>query len=318
MRHLRHNTTPPIYYIDEVIASKRARKDDDAIMARRKACKAAGMPQPVELTYKERCAELRTRNEAEIKKYEKAFQTDRLQSVPQGVPVAFNGAEKDCQDMDSLYAFHSAPMGKLFNEVLSSDGYLNDMCPICQSVKATTFDHYLPQSKYQLFAVHPLNLIPCCTVCNGHKLKNLFDDSQERLFWNAYLDNGTNEQYLFCDISEGNDMPKASFRVEQGNLPERYFKIVKNTFEKLHIDDNYKASSSRIIVGLKDSCCKYYIINQDKGLDDCLQTVADTIPDTGVNDWSNVLRKSLIGTEVFKRFVIKALKQEHGMIIGEV
>lgn len=315
MRHLKHNTTPPLDYIDSVIAAKKAHKGDKAILAERERCKEAGVAAPSELTYKERCSELRKRNEVEIKKYETAFNADDFATVPRGVPVSLNGAKQDCEDMDGLYSFRSAEMGRLWEEVLSTDGYLNDLCPICEAVKAKTFDHYLPQTEYQLFAVHPLNLIPCCTECNGHKLKAILDDNDKRRFWNAYLDQNTTEQYLFCDISEEKGMPKAKFRVEQGNLPDRYFEIVKNSFDDLKLDKNYRESSGREIVRLKDACCKYYLKNQTAGLDVCMQTVADTIPDTDVNNWANVLDKALIGTEVFKLFVQTALRQNFGIVV---
>lgn len=315
MRHLKHKTVSPLVFIDGVIASKRSRGDDDKIEEVRAKCKATGKPVPPDLTYKERCSEIRLRNEEEIKKYKTAFDADDLAIVPQGVPVPLNGTKKDCEDMDDLYSFHSVPMGKLWAEVLSEDGYLNDMCPICGSLKATTFDHYLPQSKYQLFAVHPLNLIPSCTLCNGHKLKNVFDANHQRLYWNAYLDNDTNEQYLFCDISEENGMPKVSFRIEQGNLPDRYFEIVKNTFDGLKMAQNYSDSSGREINNLKNRCCKYYRKNPGKGLDACLQTISDTLPDEDVNDWAIVLDKALIVNDIFKRFVITALRKEHGIIV---
>ena len=315
MRHLNHNTTPPLDYIDQVIASKKAHKEDKAIIDERKRCKAAGLLPPADLIYKERCVEIKKRNKDEIGKYKDAFDSDNLAIVPKGVPVALNGEIQDCEEMEGLYSFHSAAMGKLFVEVLSSDGYLNDMCPVCESVKATTFDHFLPQAQYQLFAVHPLNLIPCCTVCNGQKSENVFDANNKRKYWNAYLDLNTKERFLYCDITEEKGMPKAEFRIEQGNLPERYFEIVKHTFDDLELNDNYKKASGRVIISLKDSCCKYFIKNQKAGLDNCLQTVTDTIPDTDINNWENVLKRTLIGTEIFKRFVATALMQEYGITL---
>ena len=258
--------------------------------------------------------EIRRRNEKEIKSYEQAFGHDNLGAVPSGIPNTLNRLEQDSADMDGLYAFGDKKMQELFSEVLSTDGYLNDLCPICGAVKASTFDHYLPQTAYKLFLVHPLNLIPSCTICNGHKLKKIFDDrSGQRLYWNAYLDADTNERFLYCEISEEKGMPKASFRVEQGNLTDRYFEIVNNTFKDLHLDDTYNDASAREIVNLKKRCCTFYMKNQHLGLDDCIQTVADTLPDTDVNDWANVLHKSLIGTDIFKQFVKTALQQEYGV-----
>lgn len=312
MRHLKHNTTSPTVFIDDIIASKRARGNDNTIVAERAKCEAIGAPRPPELTYKERCSKIRAINEAEIKIYETAFGSDNLILVPKRVPHTLRGDELDSKDMADLYSFSSEPMGRLWTEVLTNDGYLNDMCPICGSVKATTFDHYLPKTDYQLFAVHPMNLIPCCTVCNEHKLKNAFDANNKRLYWNAYLDEETSEQYLFCDIIEENGMPKAIFRVEQGNLPDRYFEIVRNTFNDL-LRDNYRDSSGARIKTLKNSCCSYYIKNQEKGLDACIQVVADTIPDCDVNNWGNVLNKALIKSDSFKRLLVSALKNDYGI-----
>lgn len=311
MKHLKHYAMSPLDFISRVIDSKKDHRGDDVIRKERERCKATGLKPPAVLMYKERCAEIRDRNKAEINKYQTAFDADNLTDVPKGVPVSLNGAKKDCEDMKELYAFRGAELGKLWAEVLSEDDYLDDICPICESVKATSFDHYLPKTEYQLFSVHPLNLIPCCTVCNGHKLKRIFDGKNKRKYWNAYLDENTTERYLYCDITEENGMPKASFRVEQGNLPNRYYEIVKNSFDDLELNKNYQESSGRIIKDLKKSCCQYYIKNSQLGFDVCLQHVGETIPDTEVNNWANVLKKALIDTDIFKSFVKTALKQEY-------
>ena len=302
-------------FIDEVIDSKKSHKGDKEILEERERCRISGNASPTDMTYKERCCEIRSRNETEIEKYKKGFDTDDFSSVPQGLPVALNGKDKDCEDMVELYSYRNTKMNELRIEVLSTDGYLNDMCPICESVKATTFDHYLPKALYQLFAVHPLNLIPCCTVCNGHKLKKIFDAKSKRKFWNAYLDYVTTEQYLFCDITEKNGMPKASFRVEKGNLSDWYYEIVKNTFVDLKLNKNYQEASGRVTEGLKNSCCNHYLRNQPMSLDSCLEVIDSTIFDKNVNNWEYVLKKALIGAEIFKAFVAEALKQEHRITV---
>ena len=111
-------------------------------------------------------------------------------------------------------------------------------------------------------------------------------------------------------------MPTANFRVEQGALSDRYYELVKNSFEDLYLNDSYQESSGREIVRLKDSCCTYFINNQAAGLDACIQTVASTIPDTKVNYWVSVLNKALICTDIFRKFVMTALKQDYGINLG--
>lgn len=313
MRHLNPYKTSPVDFIDKVINSKHQNKDDKRILSNRASLTPNEKIPPSKMTYKERCLEIRKRNKTRINEYEQAFTSDNLSIVATGIPNLLNTLEEDKDDMVSLYSYQSKIMGELRTEVLSSDGYLNDLCPICESLKATTLDHYLPKTDYPLFSVHPLNLIPCCTVCNEHKLNFIFDNNKRRRFWNAYIDINASEQYLFCEISEVKGMPKPEFKIEKGNLSDEYFKIISDTFNQLQLNDNYKESSDREIIKLKDSCCKYYIKNQQDGLDKCLQTIADTLPDTEINNWAIVLDKALIVADVFKQFVTTALEQEYNI-----
>ncbi len=72
------------------------------------------------------------------------------------------------------------------DDCITKNGYINkkewikkykqnnpflDICPFCdcQYHKEVTIEHYLPKSIYPFLAVHPMNLIPCCTKCNGEK-----------------------------------------------------------------------------------------------------------------------------------------------------
>ncbi len=46
-----------------------------------------------------------------------------------------------------------------------------DSCPCCGlPAQERNLDHYLPKSKYHGVSVHPNNLVPTCSACNGKKL----------------------------------------------------------------------------------------------------------------------------------------------------
>ncbi|MGJ5751633.1 hypothetical protein FB563_4022 [Streptomyces puniciscabiei] len=44
-----------------------------------------------------------------------------------------------------------------------------ELCPLCGIGKVSTIDHQLPQAKYPLLAVVPVNLVPACRDCNTGK-----------------------------------------------------------------------------------------------------------------------------------------------------
>jgi hypothetical protein len=47
-------------------------------------------------------------------------------------------------------------------------------CPVCDQQMATTrsIDHYLPQDSYPALSIHPMNLFPCCKICNNEIKKS--------------------------------------------------------------------------------------------------------------------------------------------------
>lgn len=285
MRHLNPSRQEPLNFISEIVLSK---KSDNVYLST-----------------------LVSINEAEIVKYKEAFDKDSFSDVPQGVPVAIKGAKEDCDAMASLYGFKRKEISRLFMEVLSPNGHFNDICPVCGALKCTTFDHYLPRSQYQLFAVHPLNLIPCCTECNKHKSTTFMTVSGHHKYWNAYLDYDVTEQYLFCEITENNGMPKATFKIEKGKLDDDIFAILDKTFHDLKLGQTYQSSAGYEIDDFVSICCSFYRKNRQFTLDECLELIADTIPDKDVNNWKNVLKKALIVSPIFKKSVQNELARDY-------
>ncbi len=68
MRHLKHDMISPLTFMDDVIDSKNSHKGDKEIMEERERCMKSGIAPPPDMTYKERCSEIRKRNEVEIEK----------------------------------------------------------------------------------------------------------------------------------------------------------------------------------------------------------------------------------------------------------
>lgn len=77
---------------------------------------------------------------------------------------------------------------------------LGGRCPLCDQGRATTLDHYLPQSLFPEFSILPLNLVPACGDCNRNKSATYAQDGVG-LFLHAYLDQIPDKsRFLFAKV----------------------------------------------------------------------------------------------------------------------
>lgn len=131
----------------------------------------------------------------------------------------------------SLYNYHAAPFKHLMNELTTNEYDQQDKtCPFCTINSASTFDHILPKSVFDEYAVHPLNLIPCCAECNGHK-SDEWAKTDALKFLNLYQDELPNEQYLYVDLTVVNGMIKARFFVQnRGNIDLGLYERIEDTY----------------------------------------------------------------------------------------
>lgn len=237
MRKLKNIETGDIDFIKGIIDSTHKRKGEEHL--------------PKEQTFKGRCHARVDAYEDYIKSYDSAFYIDNLQSLEGTHPVL---ATSDKEEMKSLYSYSRTDIAKLRKEVLTTKGYANNFCPLCEINLVNTMDHFIPQTGYPLFAVHPRNLIPSCIDCNGHKSDTITDSNGNRKYWNVYLDTPPTENYLYCNVEEVNGMPHIQFYIQQGSIDDETFRLIKNTMD----DDGqkmfqvYEMACGRFIVKLKD------------------------------------------------------------------
>lgn len=309
MIHLKPVNDDAIAFIKSVVSQKRIKKGEKAIIDKRKECKRNGVPIPPDLTYPERCERILTANQTHIDAYDTDFNKDRWDDIVRGIPVIANSKANDHTEFQDLYDYGMSTIVK-YRERLSRD---NDgktaTCPICEVNTANTLDHYIPQTEYPLYVVHPRNLIPCCSECNGHKLGKVLD-KDERLYWDAFIDMQPKEQYLFCTVSaDDKGLPKCEYEIRQGNIDGKTWNIINKTFEDFLLKERYARQAKVVVNDLRDK-----IINpiRDKNL-----SVSKTIElakiffttSQDMNNWRFVTQKALLDSEVFKNTVVSELKR---------
>jgi hypothetical protein len=98
-------------------------------------------------------------------------------------------------------------------------------CPLCDQGRATTLDHYLPQSLFPEFSILPLNLVPACGDCNRNKSAT-YAQAGVGLFLHAYLDQIPDSRFLFAEVWVENRIIAVDFSVNpsrslSGDLRQR-------------------------------------------------------------------------------------------------
>lgn len=297
MRKLTPIMDDPITFIASVINGTKKRKDDDKY--------------DEEHQYKGRCRIRFAIHKDYVEKYKTEFDKDTLENLIGEHPNLTN-TEKE--ELKSLYSYTKIPIKNLRNKVLTENGYQNEFCPLCGVNLANTMDHFIPQESYPLFAVHPLNLIPCCTTCNGRKSDTVLEDGA-RKYWNAYLDIPPKDEYLKCDIKKGlGGIVDVDFRLEQGNIPSEQFRLLENTMREngQKVLLVYKAASGRIIKDFIKQTVRYIRNNSPKKkLADCFQDLSNMVEsDFEPNDCECVIKRALINSPIFHSNLKEILVKE--------
>ncbi|MDM7502028.1 HNH endonuclease [Lactococcus lactis] len=90
--------------------------------------------------------------------------------------------------LTSCYTKPTKALIRLKENIINSQNYrFKKKCAYCGIGEISSMDHYAPKNKFPELSVHPLNLIPCCTICNSKKLEFFTLDSK-LIFFNPYFD----------------------------------------------------------------------------------------------------------------------------------
>ncbi len=235
--------------------------------------------------------------------YDTAFGKDTLRSL---VPLNLTKETKD--ELKSLYSYDAYIFRKL-KRILTVDknNRLDNLCPNCTINTINSFDHYLPQSEFAEYVDNPINLIPSCTECNGHK-SSVWKKDGKRLFLNLYLDDLPSVQYLFIELSIADDGKSINtvFNVEnrEGKIDANLFEKISYHYEKLDLCNRFCGNSEKVL----SSLANYIYQLKDLLTDDAIKAVIMSNVHNerlkyGFNFWEAILKESVCNnTAIFDFF----------------
>lgn len=130
-------------------------------------------------------------------------------------------------------------------------------CPMCGTTIHSTFDHYIPASRFPEFAVHPLNLVPCCAKCNSAKGDDWLTSTGKRRYINAYIDNIPDVQFLTAILHEsmGYAAVGATFSIVcPASINQAIWTLIDNHFARLDLLQRYNELSNDEISEILSNC----------------------------------------------------------------
>ena len=198
----------------------------------------------------QRLAAIRTDLQAAYVLYSDALSLNDLQSLQAGAHFT---PHKD--DLLSLYSFKTFTIKQLKNNIDDLQPFpLANVCQNCTINSVNSMDHVLGKAEFPEYSIHPYNLFPSCTECNGYKSTSFARDGVRR-FLNLYSDQLPQVQYLFLDvfINSHGDLDYSFVLDKRNHIDQALFTLIQSHFERLYLFKRMKFHSIKYYVELRTS-----------------------------------------------------------------
>lgn len=133
-------------------------------------------------------------------------------------------------------------------------------CPMCGTTLPKTYDHYLPAVAFPEFAVHALNLVPCCALCNSMKDDDWLSAAGERQYLHAYADILPDVQFVHVTLHEHPALRGvgATFSLQvPAGVPAAQLRLIESHFRRLRLLDRYNELGNDEIAEILADCRTY-------------------------------------------------------------
>ena len=227
--------------------------------------------------------------------YDQSLEDNNLATI-----AAYGYSNQEHTDLKGLYDFKSKSMQHLRTILTTTPQGRVVKCQHCTINGTNSFDHFVPQSEFVEFMVHPLNLIPCCTECNGHKSNNWRDGSARKAL-NLYIDELPAFQYLFVEVEIGNHSMQTRFFLSNHNrIDADMFAMLEDHYESCELYRRFAEEADGIVSSFKDTI---QVHRENNNLADTRQFVKQVLQreqvSFGFNYWQSVLKLELIDNDDF-------------------
>lgn len=185
-------------------------------------------------------------------------------------------------------------------------------CFYCGISHPGPFDHYMPKRKFPDLAVHPLNLVPCCTECNQLK-GGEWAVGGGRSTIHPYSDPEPRHRFLHLDINQRPSSTSSgmTFRISKpGAMNDEEWEVVRRHFETMKLIKRYNKASSSEFDELFDCCMSLQTIDTGEISRFVRDRATRLLDEFGYNYWRGVMYETFAQHRGFLRDVRDAVVQE--------
>ncbi|WP_010181243.1 hypothetical protein [Aquimarina agarilytica] len=276
MKNIKHSLINPHDFFDDVLSSKRNSSSDP--------------------DYKLRIEKLKPNIKRLFNNYDDKFSNRELALIN---PIGYTGRDK--QDLLKLYKYGTKPFQKLKVEITTDENnIINNTCQNCSINEVNTLDHFVPKEEICEFSVHPKNLFPSCSFCNGKK-NRFWRDESGTLFLNLYCDTIPDIQYLFVKLTFNSGEIEFEFYLENINrIQEDLFSLIESHYLKLGLLSRFKLSSNEVISDLEHTIISNRHLAPKQDIIDSIKAKHNlNRRKLGFNYWKSILSLALIDCEKY-------------------
>jgi hypothetical protein len=218
------------------------------------------------------------------------------QRVPETIRCS-NAMQLIASSLRSCYDGETKRLRELKDSIATVQGVrVLKYCPLCGITSIATHDHYMPATLFPEFAVHPLNLVPCCFTCNSTKGDDWLDEEGNRLYVHAYSDLIPAEAFLDVELKTFQSATGVG-AVFSISCPARFgrkaWAIIESHFKRLKLIERYTDFANDEIAEILADC-KIYTTNGGVNVRRFLrQRAQERAGIYGKSHWRSVLMRKL-------------------------
>ncbi len=210
----------------------------------------------------------------------------------------------------SCYNIKTAGIKRVKDEIAASqDVRILKYCPLCGLTSPSTHDHYLPSSRFPEFAVHPLNLVPCCSVCNSTKDDDWLDVDGRLQYLHLYSDLIPLDVFVKVALHTpaGTTGVGAAFSLSRpSGFRLSAWRLIESHYKKLKLLSRYTDESNSEIADILEACAEHVKAGGSSPRRFLNGIVGGQAAVYGENNWRVQLMRQLARSTKLKKLIAAA------------
>lgn len=197
------------------------------------------------------------------------------------------------------YMVKNSSKGRIYYDQIKSNYFT---CSVCNHQVPSTLDHFLPKSKFPIYAVNPKNLVPCCNDCNTAKSTFSASNYGEQLIHPYFdLDVFFNKQWLKAEILEMEPIGVVftTLTLEEWDDDSSYLNRISNHFIKYKLNKMYTPQAISEINSMKMILKNKFREEGTLSVEMYLRDIANSKKEFHPNSWQAATYKALSESEWF-------------------